>query len=188
MRRGIATLRRKVRQRVVAPVIGEAVFHEVAIVKKVVYWQEFDCRNTKTDHVLDGSRRRQPGVRTTQPFRDIRVELGESFDMEFVDNGLVPWRAWWAVISPGKSRINDHSQRGIRRIVTLIAGQIGLGVTHAVAKEFVGPAHITANRPGIGVEQDLIWIEAVSLLGGVRAIDAIAVELAGEHLRQIGMS
>src|SRR5947209_7199059 len=145
MRRGIAALRRKVRQRVVAPVIGEAVFHEVAIVKKVVYWQEFDCRNTKTDQVLDGSLRRQPGVRTTQPFRDIRVELGESFDMEFVDNGLVPWRARRAVISPGKSRINDHSQGGIRCIVTLIAGQIRLGVTHAVAKEFVGPAHITAN-------------------------------------------
>ena len=107
------------------------------------------------------------------------MELGESLDMEFVDNGLVPWRARRAVISPGKSRINDHRQGGIRRIVTLVAGQIGLGVAYAVAKEFVSPAHITANRPGIGVEHDLVWIEAVSLLGGVRTMHAIAVELTG---------
>jgi hypothetical protein len=107
------------------------------------------------------------------------VELGESLDMEFVDNGLVPGYAWRAVISPGKSRINDHSQGGIRRIITLVTGQISLVVAYAVTKELVSPAHVTTNRPGIRVEYDLVWIEAVSLLGGVRAIDAIAVELAG---------
>src|ERR1043166_3361103 len=151
----------------------------MTIIEKVVCRQEFDRRNTKAHQVLDGSLRGHPGVRTTQPFRDIRVELGESLDMECVDHGLVPWCARWAVISPGKSRINDYSQGGIRRIVTLVAGQIGLGVAYAVAKEFVSPAHVTANRSGVGVEHDLVWIEAVSLLGSVRAMDAVAVELAG---------
>jgi hypothetical protein len=73
------------------------------------------------------------------------MELGEALDVEFIDNGLMPWRARWAVISPGKSRINDHSQGGIRRIVTLVTGEIGLGVAHAIAKEFVSPTHVTAN-------------------------------------------
>ena len=55
MRSGIAALRRKVRQRVVAPVIGETAFSQVTIIEKVVYWQELDRRNTKADQVLDGS-------------------------------------------------------------------------------------------------------------------------------------
>ncbi len=54
MRRGIAAVRRKVRQGVVAPVIGEAAFSQVAIIEKVVYWQEFDRRNAKAGQVLDG--------------------------------------------------------------------------------------------------------------------------------------
>src|SRR5262249_44330473 len=99
--------------------------------------------------------------------------------MEFVDHGLVSWCARCAVICPGKSWINDHSQGGIRRIVTPVAGQVGFVVAHAACKESVRPAHVAANQPGIGVEHDLVWIEAVSLLRGVRAMDTIAVELAG---------
>jgi hypothetical protein len=97
--------------------------------------------------------------------------------MQLVDKGFVPWCTWWAIISPGKSWINDYSQGGICRIVTLVARQIGLGVAHAVAKEFISPAHVTTDRPSVGVEHNLIRIEAVSLFGSVRAIDAIAIEL-----------
>ena len=55
MRHGIAALRRKIRQRVVAPVIDEAAFHQRAVVQKMVHRQEFDRRNTKAYQVLDGS-------------------------------------------------------------------------------------------------------------------------------------
>ena len=54
MRRGVAALRRKVRQSVVTPVVGEAAFHQVAIFEKVMCRQEFDRRNTKATQVLDG--------------------------------------------------------------------------------------------------------------------------------------
>ena len=54
MRCGIAALRRKVCQRVIAPVIREATFQQVVLLEKMVYRQEFDCRNAKTDQVLYG--------------------------------------------------------------------------------------------------------------------------------------
>src|SRR5262245_18209719 len=97
--------------------------------------------------------------------------------MQLVDKGLVPWCTRWAVISPGKSRINDYSLGGLWRIVASVAGQIGLGVAHVVAKEFISSAHVTTDRPSVGVAHNLIRIEAVSLFGSIGAIDAIAIEL-----------
>ena len=107
------------------------------------------------------------------------MQLGKALDVQLVDNGLVPWRARRPVVPPGKGRIDDHGQGGIRRVIPLVKGQVGLWVAQAVAEEFVGPAHITANSLGIGVEHDLVRIEAVPLLGLIGAMDAIAIELAG---------
>jgi len=88
---------------------------------------------------------------------------------------------------PGKGRINDDGQGGIRRTVPVVKGEIGFGVTHTVGKEFVGPPHIAANRLGIGVEHQLAGVKAVALLRLVRAVDPVAVELPREDLWQVHM-
>src|SRR5262249_15844134 len=104
-----------------------------------------------------------------------------------VDNGLVPGRARWTVIPPGKGGINDHGQGSIGRVIAPIIGQIGLRIAQAVAKKGISPAHITANRFGVGVEYNLVGVEAVPLLWCVGAMDAIAVELTREHLWQVSV-
>src|SRR5262249_44918300 len=93
----------------------------------------------------------------------------------------------WTVIPPGKGRINDHGQRGIRRIIARIVGQIGRWMASTIAKQFLSPAHITAKRLGIGVEHNLAGVEALPLLGCVGTIDAIAIELTWEHLWEVGV-
>ena len=41
--------------------------------------------------------------------------------------------------------------------------------------------------PGIGIEQQLVGVEAVAVLGLIRPVNAIAVELAGRDVVQIAV-
>src|SRR6266536_1199216 len=107
--------------------------------------------------------------------------------MQLVDDGLMPGDARWAVVSPGKGRINDRSQRGVWGAVPVIKSEVGLRVAQRVGKECIGPAYVAANRFRIGIEHKLVGIEAVPLLWLKGATDAVAIELAREDLGQIGM-
>ena len=115
------------------------------------------------------------------------MALGEPLDVQLIDHRLVPGYARWTIVAPGKGRINDHGEGGIRRTVPVVKGQIGVGVPHAVGKKLVGPPDIAANRLGIGVEHQLAGVKAVALLRLVRAVDPVAVELPRQDLGQVNM-
>src|SRR5215510_12045743 len=115
------------------------------------------------------------------------MQLGEPFDVQFINNGLVPWRARRVVVAPGKSWINDYSQWGIGGVVAVVKRQIRFRVANTVGKKLIGPSHIPTQGFGIGVEHNLVGIKAMSLLRLEGSVHTIAVELAREHLWQIDM-
>ena len=70
------------------------------------------------------------------------MQLCEAFHMQLIDDGLVPWGPWRAVIAPGKGRIDDHGQGGIGRAVPLVEGQVRVRIAYTIAKE--SSAHRTS--------------------------------------------
>ena len=60
-------------------------------------------------------------------------------------------------------------------------------VAELVAEQLVGPLHVAADQLGIRVEHDLVGVEPVPLGRLERPVDAVAVELAGQHVGQVGV-
>ena len=153
----------------------------------MVHRQQLDGRDAQVGQVLDRRLGGEPGVAAAQVFGHVRVQLREALDVQLVDQRLVPGRARRPVVAPGEGRVDHRRQRGIRRAVAVVEGQVGLRVAELVAEQLVGPAHVAADRLGVRVEHDLVGIEAVPAGGLVRPVDAVAVELAGQDVGQVGV-
>jgi hypothetical protein len=108
VRRGITAVGGEKGQGVIAPVIRQPPVDEMPVVEKVMHRQEFDGGDAELGQIADRRLRRQPGIRPPEPFRDLRVPMGEALDVQLVDEGLVPRGARRAVIPPGEGRIDDH--------------------------------------------------------------------------------
>ena len=114
--------------------------------------------------------------------------LREALDVQLVDERLVPRRARRPVVAPGERRIDDRRQRRVRR--------------RCRARRTTGRrpdrrrGSRTARRPSASSRPiDLAYGSSTTLLGLkrwplrrlVRAVDAIAVELAGPHVGQVAV-
>src|SRR5688572_14899376 len=51
----------------------------------------------------------------------------------------------------------------------------------------IAPYQPARRSPGIGIDQQLVGIEAVAALGLIRPVNAIAIELARRHVIQIAV-
>ncbi|MNT14047.1 hypothetical protein D3C72_1490370 [compost metagenome] len=60
-------------------------------------------------------------------------------------------------------------------------------MVHAVAEQRVAPVHLAVQLAGVGVQQQLVRIEAVPILGIVGTVGAVAVHQAGLGVRQVAM-
>ena len=68
----------------------------------VMHRQELDGRHAQVGQMLDRRFRRQPGIASPQFLRNMGIELGESLDVQLVDDRLVPGSARWAIVAPGE--------------------------------------------------------------------------------------
>ena len=72
-------------------------------------------------------------------------------------------------------------------IVAIVEGQVSLRIAHLVAAHLVAPTHIAADPLGVGIEHDLVRIEAMSVGRLVRSVDAIAVKLSRANVGQVAV-
>jgi len=126
-------------------------------------------------------------VGAAQLLGHVRVQVREAFDVRLVDDGLFPGDLWPAVVAPFEGGLDDGAERRIRRAILLVERQIGVGVVDLVAIEAIVPAQRPPEGKRVRIEHDLVGVEAVSLSGIVGTIDAVAIELSGAHVGQIGM-
>ena len=148
---------------------------------------QLDGRHAQLFQVSDRRRRRQPRISAAQLSGHQGIQLREPFDVQLVDNRLVPGRARRTIVSPRKSRVGGHRQRRKGRVVSLVERKILALVTEPVTKHRIVPTHIATNRFGIRIEHDLMRIEAMAPLGLVRSMHAISIELARFDVGQIAM-
>ena len=175
------------REGVVAPVVREALLDQVAVVGVVVDRQQLDGGHAELLQVLDGRLGGEPGVGAAQRLRDLGVEPREALDVELVDDGLVPRRARRGVVAPGEGGVDDGGERGEVRVVAVVEGEVLGRVADPVAEHLVAPLDRAGDGLGVGIEDDLVGVEAVPGGGLVGPVHAVAVELAGLHVGQVGV-
>src|SRR5690606_21772777 len=91
------------------------------------------------------------------------------------------------VPAPGKGVIDDHGLERATGIIAPVKREIAARAAHAVSEMCIAPDRTPRDALGIGIEQQLVGIEAVSLPGVIGAMDPIPVELSGGNVRQEAM-
>ena len=173
--------------RVVAPVVGQPTVDQESLRHAVLHRQQFDGGDTQSLQVVDRRRVRQTGVGAADLGRDVRVQPGESLDVDLVHHGVgeMPVRAVRAgrqaarrIGTDGRRRCHHHRPRhrlGRIQIAALV------GVVDVVAVDGRAERHGTADRSGVGIEQQLRWIAALPGRRIVRSVNPEPVLLTGLH-------
>ncbi len=180
--------------RVVAPVVDEAALDEVPLVGDRLDRQQLDRRHPEAAQMRDHRGRREPADAAASILRHARVTDRQALRVRLVDHGPAPGPVEEPVEEPveGPGRRvgeggGDDRLRHVAGVVAPVEGEVGLRRADTEAEMRVRPPDLARQRPGVGVDQQLVGVEPVPGLGIVGAVDAIAVELPRGHVRQIAV-
>src|SRR5215210_6762969 len=106
--------------------------------------------------------------------------------MGLVDDRVLPGNLQSSIVPPGKSRVYNNR---LQHRFGVIAGIyfIMAGSADAVAEMCIRPFETPRQSLGIRVNQQLIGIEAVTVLRLVGPMNTIAIELTRRDVAQIAM-
>ena len=138
--------------------------------------------------MVDHRRRRQPAIGAAQVRRDVLALLGQALDVRLVDDGVVPGDMRPDLAAAPVEGLVDHHRLGhAARIVAPVEREVLARAAGAIGEMRVAPDQPAGQPLGIGIEQQLVGVEAVAVLGLVGAVNAIAVELAGRYVVEIAV-
>ena len=131
----------------------------------------------------------EPGVRAPQLLGDPVVQLGEALDVQLVDGGVAPPGTDLAVVAPVELVVHHHAPSDVRRRVALVPDVRALVVASrsspASKPKIAGIGdELATDCAGVGVEQQLVRVEAQALLRVPRPVGAEAVALARRYAGQ----
>ena len=162
---GVARVRREEADGVVAPVIGQLLLQQIAVVDEGVDRQQLDRGDAERLQIVDHGWRAEAGIGAAQVLGHAGMLLGEALDVGLVDDGFVPMD-----VLPLRLRLPveigiDHDAFGHEgRAVALVEGQV-VAALHLVAEHRRIPCQRAGMGAGIGIEQQLVGIEAVPASG-----------------------
>jgi hypothetical protein len=157
---------------------------QVLVLDEVVHRHELDRRDAERLEVVDHRRVGHAGVRPAQLLGELRVARGEALDVDLVDDRLVPGRARRPIGAPVEERVRDHGARHEGRAVVVVAAE---RLAEHVREHGGVPLHGAVDRLGVGVEQQLVRVAAVSLARVPGAVHAEAVALARPYVGQVAV-
>ena len=111
----------------------------------------------------------------------------EAAQVRLVEHALVPRQVEQLVVAPGEGGVDHPAFEHAARIVAGVEGEVLAPAADPVAEMGVAPMELADQLLGVGVEQQLVMIEAVARLRVVGAVDAIAVELARADVGQVAV-
>src|SRR3954453_14946387 len=111
----------------------------------------------------------------------------EAADVGLVDDGPFPRDLRPALLAPGKCRIDHSAFRHEGTAIALIKRKVAIRRPDGVAEQGIVPLQVSDDLLGIGIEQKLVVVEAMTFRRTIRAVDAVAVDLARTPIRQIPM-
>ena len=179
---------RKETERVIAPEVFQAAIEQVLIVREPVNRQQLDRGNAEAFDVLHRRFMPHPLKRTAQFRRNSRVKLGKTFDVALIDHGMRPRDIGSAGVLPVNGiGVDDLTFGRKRRAVSRIKAEIQLIVSQLIAEVGIVPLNVTHQFTGIGVNKQLIGIEAVTVLRIVRAIHTVTIQRPRFQIRHIAV-
>ena len=74
-------------------------------------------------------------------------------------------------------------------VIAIVALEVRIGIIRRllVSEHFFAPIDVPGNCLGIRIDQQLVRVEPMAIGRVVRAVNAVAVELLGPRVRQIGV-
>ena len=174
-------------ERVVAPVIAQAPVDQHAVVEEGVHRQQFDRRDAELAQVRDHAGLGQAAISAAHSLRHVLALLRQAFDVRFVEDRVLPGVLRPPLVGPGVRHVHDHRLVHVAGVVAPVERQVRLLVAGAIAEMRVGPCELAGELLAVGVDQQLVGIEAVAGLRLVGPVHAIAVELARRHVGEINV-
>src|ERR1700730_4784580 len=184
-RRRVASLGSKVADGVVAPVVDEVAFDELRGVVEVMHGHQLHRRDTDAREMLDRGGMRQAGIRAPKRLGDVRVALGESLDVQFVDDRVRPCSVGTAVIAPWERLVDDHAARHRRRRVDTTDAEVV--AADAVPEERAAVAETTGDGTRVRIEQELGGVVAQPFVRRVSAVNPESITLAGADIGDVSV-
>ena len=176
---GVGRVRRQEADRRVAPVVRQPSLVDEALLHDLVHREQLHRRDAERGQVLDGRVGGEAGVGAAQILAHAGMPLREALDVQLVDDGLVPRGLERPVALPVEAGVDDDAAGHRDRVVGLVRHLAPVRPGRPVREGVRGlPAHAAVDRLGVGIEQQLGGVEAVSALGCVGAVHAQAVALA----------
>ena len=174
----IARLRREEGEGGVAPVVAQPLLDEEAVVGEGVDRHQLDGSDAELDEVVDHGRMTKGREGAAQLGRHRRVQGREALDVRLVEDRVAPWPLRRPIVTPGVGWSVDDAFRHHRRAVAPVRSQVAAVRSRTIAEQGVVPADAAVQAPGIGIEEQLVRVEAVPAPRLVGAVHAIAVELS----------
>src|SRR6185312_7041567 len=160
----------------------------MVIVDKCMDWKKLNGSHSERLNVVQHLLGAKPRVRSSLPLRNCRMQLSKPARVNFINDSVIPWN-WMAPrfsFVPIESLVDDHALRHKRCAIALIECGVVAGL-HLIAEDCWVPVELPIMREGVWIQQQLIWVEAVSGIGFVGAMNAIPIDGPRNHLRQVSM-
>ena len=183
----VARRRREEADGVVAPVVRQPLLDQVAVIEERLDRHQLDRGDAEPRQVLDHLRRAEPLEGAADRRMQVRVAPRHALDVRLVDHRLRPGPQPEPVRPPGMRGVDDPALRHRPRAVAPVERQVGVAAADPVAVERIVPAQLARERPGVGVEQELVRIEPVPRLRLVGPVRAEPVELPGPQVGEVAV-
>ncbi len=180
--RRVLVVRGEEPDRVVAPVVAQALVEQGRVLHELVHGHQLDRGDPEVLEVLDDERMRDARVGAALALGDARVEFGEALDVRLVDDRVLVRRLRLPVARPVEERVHHDREHHVLGRVAVVRR---VGVAELVREERLIPVELARGRLRVRVEQHLVGVAAQTVLGVVRPRDAVAVPLARLDLRQV---
>ena len=171
--------------RVVAPVVGEAMVGEMAVVDERVNRHQFDGGHAEALDMFDDFLLPEALERAAHVLRHGRMALRVAAHVGFVEDRVVPWHACARRVRPGEALVDDLALLHERCAVALVEGEIVAVGVERVAEHGRVPLQLADVRLRVRIEQQLVRIEAMARFRFVGAMHAIAVYRAGPQAEHV---
>ena len=148
--------------------------------------EQLDRGDAEVLEVGDHRRRGEPGIGAAQLRGQVWMTGGEPLDVQLVDHRVVERGVGAAVVAPGKGAVDDDPLGHAPGVVVLVPHQV-IAASQRIAEDRSIPVDTAGQRPRVRVDEELGPVEAMPGLRLPRAIDPIAIALAGTDARQIAM-
>ena len=183
-RGGVARLGAEEADRVVAPVVDQAVGGQVGLVHVLMHRQQLHRGDAQALQVGDGRVAAQPGVGAAHFGRHAGHALGEALHVQLVEQALGQRRQQATVASPVEG-VGDHA--GLQRPARVVAHVHVLRVFAVGGEVRVAPVETADDLPRPGIQQHLVRVEAVAAVRPPGAICAKAVDQPGPGTGQVAV-